>query len=209
MRAADVGHPIADGLVDRVLERAAAAVHRADFGAQQAHAQHVGLLAGNIHRAHVDDALQPEQRRGGGGGHAVLPGAGLGDDAALAHAFGQQRLAERVVDLVRAGVGQVLALQVNLRAAQLLGQTAGIGQRGGPAHVGMQQVSQLSLKYRVGLHAAVGCFQLGQRGHERFGHKLPAVRAELGRIRAAFWRACGRWIRSFMQSPLCSRAPPG
>jgi hypothetical protein len=42
----------------------------------------------------------------------VLAGAGLGDDARLAHALGEQRLAERVVDLVRAGVVEVLALEV-------------------------------------------------------------------------------------------------
>jgi len=45
----------------------------------------------------------------------VLPGAGLGDDARLPHAPGEQRLAERVVDLVRAGMGQVLALEVDRR----------------------------------------------------------------------------------------------
>ena len=36
--------------------------------------------------------------------------ARLGDEAALAHALGQERLAEDVVDLVRACVRQVLAL---------------------------------------------------------------------------------------------------
>ena len=53
----------------------------------------------------------PEQRRGGRGGDAVLAGAGLGDEALLAHALGQQRLAEHVVDLVRPGVVEVLALE--------------------------------------------------------------------------------------------------
>ena len=67
--------------------------------------------------AHVDDALEAEQRAGRRGGDAVLAGAGLGDDAPLAHAPGEQRLAERVVDLVRAGVGEVLALEEDPRAA--------------------------------------------------------------------------------------------
>jgi len=43
----------------------------------------------------------------------VLPGAGLGDDPGLAHAFGQQGLAEDVVDLVGPGVVEVLTLEVN------------------------------------------------------------------------------------------------
>ena len=63
---------------------------------------------------------------GGGGGErdAVLPRARLGDELLLAHALGQQRLAEAVVDLVRAGVVQILALEVNLRAADLVGEFA-------------------------------------------------------------------------------------
>ena len=64
----------------------------------------------------------PKQRADGGGGDAVLAGAGLRDDAALAHALREQPLAEAVVDLVRAGVEQVFALEIDLRAAELLGE---------------------------------------------------------------------------------------
>jgi hypothetical protein len=46
----------------------------------------------------------------------VLTGAGLRDDARLAEALRDQRLAESVVQLVRAGVEQVLALQVDALA---------------------------------------------------------------------------------------------
>ena len=67
--------------------------------------------------AHVDVALEAEQRARRRRGHAVLAGARFGDDAPLAHALGEQRLAERVVDLVRAGVRQILALQEDARAA--------------------------------------------------------------------------------------------
>jgi hypothetical protein len=58
------------------------------------------------------------KRRHRRGGHAVLAGPGLGDHARLAHAPREQRLSEGVVDLVRAGVVQVLALEVDLRAAE-------------------------------------------------------------------------------------------
>ncbi len=90
---------------------------RPHFGPQQLHAEHVGLLPANVFLAHVDDALQAESGTGRGGGHAMLAGAGLGDHAPLAHPQGQQRLAERVVDFVSAGVIQVLALQIDLRPA--------------------------------------------------------------------------------------------
>ena len=39
--------------------------------------------------AHVDVAVEPEQRARGRRRHAVLPGAGFGDDAALAHPLEQ------------------------------------------------------------------------------------------------------------------------
>ena len=52
------------------------------------------------------------------------PGAGLRDHAPLAHEAREQRLAEHVVDLVRAGVREVLALQVDARAAEGLASSA-------------------------------------------------------------------------------------
>ena len=62
----------------------------ANFRAQQAHAEDVELLASHVLGAHVDDAFEAEQRADGGGGDAVLSGAGFGDDALLAHALDQQ-----------------------------------------------------------------------------------------------------------------------
>ena len=74
----------------------------------------------HVLRAHVDVALEPEQRADRRRGDAVLAGAGLGDDAPLPHALRQQRLAERVVDLVRARVREVFALEEDARAAERL-----------------------------------------------------------------------------------------
>jgi hypothetical protein len=49
----------------------------------------------------------------------VLSGAGLGNDALYAEAFRKQRLSDRVVDLVRAGVREVLALEPYVSAPAL------------------------------------------------------------------------------------------
>ncbi len=46
----------------------------------------------------------------------MLAGAGLGDDAPCAEALCEQRLADRIVDLVSAGVREVLALEPHFRA---------------------------------------------------------------------------------------------
>ena len=80
----------------------------------------LSALALHVFGAHVNDAFEAEARRHGGGGDAVLARAGFRDDARLAHAHGEQALAEAVIDFVRAGVQQVFALEVNARAAEIL-----------------------------------------------------------------------------------------
>ena len=64
-------------------------------------------------------------RGDGGAGDAVLPGAGFGDDARLVHSYGEQSLADSVVDFVRAGVQQVFALQVDARTAEMFREALG------------------------------------------------------------------------------------
>ena len=112
-----VGDPIAQRLVHRVLQRARAGLHRHHLGAKHFHAEDVGLLPRDVDRAHIDDAVEPEARAQRRGRHAMLAGAGLGDDAFLAHAPRQQDLAEHIVDFVRAGVIELLTLEIDLRAA--------------------------------------------------------------------------------------------
>ena len=55
----------------------------------------------------------------------MLAGAGLGDDAALAHARGQKPLAHGVVDLMGPGVVEILALEEDARAAEAIGPALG------------------------------------------------------------------------------------
>ncbi len=77
----------------------------------------------------------PSKSGGGGGGHAVLSGPGFGHDALLAHAFDQQSLTHGVVDLVRAGMRQILPFQVDLGSAQVLAETPGVGDGRGTTDV--------------------------------------------------------------------------
>ena len=174
----DVGDPVADRLVDGVLEGTAAAGDGPDLSAEQTHPEHVERLATDVLLAHVDDALLSEHGADGGGGDAVLSGAGLGDDAALAHPLREQALSERVVDLVRAGVGEVLALDVDARAAKLASQVLGVVERRGPADVVAGQVLQPGLELLVSLRGAVFGLELVDRAHERLGHELSSELAE-------------------------------
>ena len=111
--------PVAHRFVQRVFQRLRAGRNRHDGRTEHLHAKNVLRLALDVLRAHVDDAFHAEARGDGRRRDAVLAGAGLGDDAALAEALREQRLADAVVDLVRARMVQVLALQVDLRAAHL------------------------------------------------------------------------------------------
>ena len=61
------------------------------------HRGHTMLSRAPTHRGHTMLSRAPTHR-----GHAMLSRAGLRDDALLAHALAQQRLAQAVVDLVGA-----------------------------------------------------------------------------------------------------------
>ena len=84
----------------------------AHLGAEQAHPLDVRALPAHVLGAHVDDAFEPEAGADGRGRDAVLAGAGLGDDPLLAEPAREHGLSERVVQLVRAGVQEVFALEV-------------------------------------------------------------------------------------------------
>src|SRR5579883_28822 len=183
MRAVDVGDPIAHSFADGILEGAAAGSDADNFRAQHAHAEDVQALAAHVFLAHVDDALESEKRADGGGGDAVLSRAGFGDDALLAHAAGEQRLAQAVVDLVGAGVEQVFALDVDCRATRHLGEAFGVIERRGAAGVVGEQVLQFGLKFRILARGEVGLLEFFERGHQDLGNVAATVRSEMsGRV---------------------------
>jgi hypothetical protein len=105
----------------------------------------------------------------------VHAGAGLGDDALLAHVAREQRLADRVVDLVRAGVVQVLALEVDLRPAQQLRPAPGVVDRARPADVVLEFVMEFRHEGGIAPAALVGVAQFIERLAERFGDEHAAV----------------------------------
>ena len=161
------------------FKRPAAGVDAEHFGAEQTHPEDVQRLPAHVLGAHVDVALEAEQRAGRRRRDAVLPGAGFGDDAPLAHPHRQQRLTERVVDLVRAGMGQILALQEDARAAARRGQPPRFGDRRRPSDVVLQQPRELGAERRIVARREVGALELLDRLDERFGHEPPAELAEI------------------------------
>ena len=178
-RVIHIRRPIAQRLVQRVLQRAAARRDRDDSRAEQFHAIDIRRLPLHIIRAHINDTFQTEAGGDRRARHAVLPRARLRNQPRFAEAFCQQRLADGVVNLVGAGVVQILALQPNLRAACFFRQAFGEIQRRRAADI----ISKLRAKLRpesgVVLRGAVGVLQLQHRLHQSFGDELSAKAAEI------------------------------
>ena len=105
----------------------------------------------------------------------MLSCAGFGDEAGLAHPLGQQCLPQYVVDLVSAGVVEILPLEIDLCAAEIRRDLACIVQAAGAACVIVQQGGQLRLKAGVVLVVFIRRIQLLQGIHQRFGNILSAV----------------------------------
>jgi len=158
-------NPVANGVIHGILEGARSALYSMNLCSEQFHSEDVGLLTGNVNCSHIDHGLQSQQSAGGSGSHTVLSGAGFGHNALFAHFARQQRLPQRVVDFMRAGVVQVFTLEINFCAAQMFGEPPGVGQWRLAAHVGFQEVIQFGLKSGVALRLRVGVFQFQQGRH--------------------------------------------
>ena len=146
MRGAHVRDPVAHGFVDGIFQRAAAGIHADHFRAEQAHAKNIQPLALHVLGAHVNGAGEAEPRGDRCRRDSMLARAGFRDHALLAHAHGEQALAEAVIDFVRAGVQQIFALDVNSRAAQMLGEARRKLQRRGTSGKIVQQIIEFRLK---------------------------------------------------------------
>ena len=169
-----IADPVAQRLIDGRTQRAIAAGDRHHGGAEQSHAPDVGRLALHVERAHVHRARQTDARTGRGARHAVLTGAGLGHDAPRAQPPRQQRLPERVVDLVRAGVRQILALEPHLARPSACDRCgAGLSAVGRPTQSRSSRC-ELGLKFGIGEPAARAALEPLVRGDQRLGHVAAA-----------------------------------
>ena len=177
VRGVDGGDPVAQRFVDRILERRAAARDGHDVGAEALHPEHVERLPFDVDRAHEHQAVETEQRRRGGGGHAVLTRAGFGDDALFAHSSREQRLAEHVVDLVGSGVRQVFPFQQHTDA-ETLREPVALGDRSRTTRVRREQFGELGAECVVTPCGAEVALQIDERGHERLRNESPPELSE-------------------------------
>ena len=108
-----------------------------------------------------------------------VTGSGFGNHLLLAHEAGQQCLAQAVVDLVRTRMVEVLALEVDLRAAQLLRQPPRMEDRARTAHVVGQQCRQLLLEVRTLPDRLVGGVDVVHHLLQYRRHQLPPIGAKI------------------------------
>ena len=108
----------------------------------------------------------------------MLTGPGLRNDAPLFHAHGQQHLADGIVDLMCAGMAQVFPFQINLCAAQLLGQPIRTIETRRTPDILLEVVGQVCLKSTVLLRLDILRFQFEERRHEGFRHIATPIGSE-------------------------------
>src|SRR4029077_3467617 len=102
-----------------------------------------------------------------------------------AHALGQKHLAQDVVDLVAAGVIQLVALEVDFGTIEVPGKPLGVIERAGTTGIMRQEIGELALELRIGLGLAISLLQLEDERHQGLGDVAAAEKAEM----AAFVRA--------------------
>ena len=109
----------------------------------------------------------------------MLARASFGDQPGFAHPRGQQGLADGVVDLVGAGVVEVLALEIDLGAAQSPAPAFRVIERGGAADVAGQVRVQFPEEFGVAAIGSPGIVQLVQGFHQGFSDEPATVAAEM------------------------------
>src|SRR5207302_10080093 len=96
----------------------------------------------------------------------------------LLHPQREQGLADCVDQLLRVRVAQVLALEMDVSAAEMLAQARSRVQRSRAAYERVAVARQLELELRVGLGLVPDVLELLERAHQRLGHVLAAEGAE-------------------------------
>jgi hypothetical protein len=105
----------------------------------------------------------------------LLARARFRDDSMFAHAYREKRLPQRVVDLVRAGMREVFALEINLRPAEMLTEPLRVGNRRRATRICSLQIGELCSKGGIIQRRIKRLDQFVQRRDQSLRHKPPAI----------------------------------
>ena len=115
----NVRNPVAQRLINGVLEGAGTVLNRNHLRAQQLHTSHVQRLTLSVFLTHVNHALHAEERSRGRSRNTVLTRTSLSNQTGLTHTLSQQSLTNHVINLVATGVVQILTLEEHTRTSML------------------------------------------------------------------------------------------
>ena len=182
-RRLDVGDPVAHRLVQRVLQRLRSRLDRHHRRAEQLHPEHVLRLAlarppsPCRRRTPCRSARRPSPLA-----TPCCPAPVSAITRFLPRRLREQRLADAVVDLVRTGVIEVLALQPDLRAAHLFRPALRVIDRRRAPDVVRELVLELGDEAGIVTVARVLLLELVERADQRLGDEHAAVRAEMAAL---------------------------
>ena len=100
----NIGGPVAQGFVHSIFQGPRTRLYRNNVRTQQLHAIDIRRLPDNVFSTHVNMTFQAQFSCNSGTGHAVLPCSCLRNDSRLAHVLSKECLANRIINLMRAGV---------------------------------------------------------------------------------------------------------
>ncbi len=120
MRIIHISNPVAERRVDRILQCASPRIDTDHFSTEQFHSVDVQLLASDVFPAHENRTFKAEVCTDCRRCDTVLARTCFSDDFRFAHAFCEQPLPDRVVDLVSSRMIQVFTFQIYFRTADML-----------------------------------------------------------------------------------------
>lgn len=112
----------------------------------------------------------------------------------FSHAPRELDLAEAIVDLVAARVIELVALEVDLGALEVLRQALGEVERTRSPAVVLEEIAQLRLEARIVLRLLVRLLEFEDERHERLGDEAAAIEAEEAKIIGAGAEAVRRLV---------------
>ena len=112
---------------------------------------------------------------------------------------------------MRAGVVELIALEIDLRPTQMIGQPLGKIKRARPTDLLGQIIAHFFLKSRVDLCLAIGFFQRQDQRHQCFRDKAPAEKTKMSglvwTVAERIGRSCVHFKILFQPAELNSSSP--
>lgn len=161
----NVRNPVAQRLINGVLEGAGTVLNRNHLRAQQLHTSHVQRLTLSVFLTHVDHALHAEERSRSRSRNTVLTRAGLSNQTGLTHTLSQQSLTNHVINLVATRVVQILTLEEHTRTS-MLRELRNLRQQRRTVRILSRKTLELGNELGVVLRLVKGCLQLIHGGNQ-------------------------------------------